>query len=167
MMRKIGFNHSVKASEAQMAAYEEAKNKDYTRNFGSNVVDAILSDFKRQNYFLLRDESFQTKQEGNFTTHQVSQLQLKIEQISKSKQLRNLISAIGGQALQAPLSVLEFLNFKHENESISLVAKFDLSLYFQCGDELRHINLNFSYAIKNPETNKNYILDQKYQLLEI
>lgn len=167
-MRNItgGFQQWLRASEKQMALYEESKNKDYTRTF-SNNADAIRTDFKRQNYFLLRDESFQTKQGADFSHDQIEQLKLKIENISKSKPLSNLISAIGGQAFQAPLSVLEFLNFNFENESIALLAKFDLSLYYQCNEALRYINLNFCYGIKNPRSNKNYILDRESQLIEI
>lgn len=164
--KESGFSEWVRASLRQRALYEEAKNKDYTRHF-RGAQDALWSDFKRQNYFLLRDERFQTKQNANFSREQIEELQAKLESISKSRPLANLIAAIGGQALQAPLSVLEFQCFKRENKNIALVGKFDLSLYFHFDNELRYINLNFSYGIKNPETNKNYILDQENRLIEV
>ncbi len=161
------FKNIVKASVSQLAEYEEEKNKDYSRHFGDNV-DAILSDFRRQNYFLLRDESFQSKRDHEFSPLEVFNIQSKIKNFSKSEQLSKLIQFIGGQAFQAPLSVLEFLSFRHENETISTVAKFDLSLYFLCGEELRYINLNFSYAVKSGFQDKNYIVDERTQeLIEI
>lgn len=157
----------VKASPLQLTDYEEAKNKDYTRDFKGNL-EALHADFRRQNYFLPKTETFQTKRDRAFTEEEIADLKLKIRLFSKSEQLGELIQAIGGQALQAPLNVLEFLNFHHEGEKISAIAKFDLSLYFHCEEDLHYINLNFCYAMKNTGTDKNYFFDAKLgQLIEI
>jgi hypothetical protein len=152
------FDQWVVASAAQRSAYEEAKNKDYTRNFLGNQ-DALQADFRRQNYFILENVVFQSKREREFTPQELTDLQLKLERILPSEKLSRLIQSIGGQAFQAPLNVLEYLHFQHEQEALSLVAKYDLGFYFYCDDDLHYINVNFSYAIKNPTSDKNYILD--------